>query len=161
MNSYRIGRRVLAWVTVCFLSLAAGCASLVSDVDPPKVTMESFRSLPSDSGAPRFEIELRVQNPNKEPLDIVGISYGIEILNRELVSGVTNEVPRIEAYSEGIVTLEASLQMFELLRLLAGLGTAPADELDYRFSAKIDFKGLVPTQRVEEKGQINLGAHAH
>lgn len=160
MNSYRLPRGTLAILLVCLASLAAGCASLVSDVDPPKVTMDSFRSLPSDSGAPRFEIKLRVQNPNKEPLDIVGISYGIEILNRELVSGVTNDVPRIESYGEGVVTLEASLQMFQLLRLLAGLGTAPTEELDYRFSAKIDFKGLVPTQRVEETGQINLGAQA-
>lgn len=160
MITHRYARTALSLLLLCLLGAAAGCASLVSDMDPPKVTMESFRSLPSDSGAPRFEIKLRVQNPNKEPLDIVGISYGIEILNRELVSGVTNDVPRIDAYSEGIVTLDASLQMFELLRLLAGLGTAPADELDYRFSAKIDFKGLVPTQRVEETGQINLGAQA-
>ncbi len=160
MNSYHLARGALSLLLVCLLGAAGGCSTLVSDMDPPKVTMDSFRSLPSDSGAPRFEIKLRVQNPNKEPLDIVGISYGIEILNRELVSGVTNDVPRIEAYSEDVVTLEASLQMFELLRLLAGLGAAPADELDYRFSAKIDFRGLVPTQRVEETGQINLGAHA-
>lgn len=148
---------LLALVIMLFLS---GCASLVADVDPPKVTMESFRSLPGDSGAPRFEIKLRVQNPNKDALNIVGISYGIEVLGKELVSGVTNDVPRIDAYGEGIVTLDASLQMFQLLRLLASLGTAPTDALDYRFTAKIDFEGLVPTQRVEETGQIDLGASA-
>jgi len=151
----RIAARALCLLLLCFLS---ACASLVSDVDPPRVTMESFRGLPSDSGAPRFEIKLRVQNPNKDPLEIVGISYGIEILGRELVSGVTNEVPHIPAYGEDVVTLHASLQMFELLRLLAGIGTASTDALEYRFTAKIDFEGLVPTQRVEETGTINLGA---
>ena len=33
---------------------------------------------------------------------------------------------------------------------------AEADELTYRFTAKIDFKGLIPTQRVEEEGLISL-----
>lgn len=159
MNSLRFIGKSLWPLLVLFASVfLAGCASLVADVDPPKVTMESFRSLPGESGAPRFEIKLRVQNPNKDPLNIVGISYGIEVLGKELISGVSNDVPHIDAYGEGIVTLDASLQMFQLLRLLASLGSAPTDALDYRFTAKIDFEGLVPTQRVEETGQINLGA---
>lgn len=140
------------------LGLLTACAGLVEESDPPKVTLESFRSLPGTEGAPRFEIKLRVINPNAQPLDIVGISYSIALLDRELISGVSNDVPRIEPYSEEVVTLEASLQLFELLRLLASLGRSSSTEvaLDYRFSAKIDFKGLVPTQRIEDTGEISL-----
>jgi LEA14-like dessication related protein len=133
-----------------------GCASLQSEVDPPKVSLESFESLPSEGGTPRFRIKLRVSNPNKQSLDIAGISYSIELLDRELVSGVTNEVPLIEGYTEEVVTLDATLQLFQLLRLLAGLGRTPSDVLDYRFSAKIDFNGFIPTQRIEETGEIKL-----
>ena len=63
-------------------------------------------------------------NPNEQPLDIVGISYSIELMDKELISGVTNDVPRIEGYAEGVVTLDANLQLFELLRLLASVGTS-------------------------------------
>ena len=136
--------------------LLGGCAGLQSDLDPPKVSLESFRGLPSESGAPRFEIKLRVMNPNKQPLDIAGISYSIDLLGKELIAGVTNDVPLIEGYSEEIVTIEAGLQLFELLRLLAGLGRSQTEALDYRFSAKIDFNGFIPTQRIEETGQISL-----
>jgi len=97
-----------------------------------------------------------VANPNKQTLDIAGISYSVELLGREVISGVTNNVPTIEGYSEEIVTLEASLQLFQLLRLLSGLDRTQADALDYRFSAKIDFNGFVPTQRIEETGEITL-----
>lgn len=142
---------LLAW-----LLLAAGCATLTTPMDPPVVTLDSFASLPSEGGGPRFEIKLRVQNPNEQRLDISGISYGIALAGTEVISGVTNDVPVIEGYSEGVVTLEANLQLFQLLRLLASLGQADTDELTYRFAAKIDFKGLVPTQRVEETGQISL-----
>jgi len=133
-----------------------GCASLTPKMDPPKVTLESFKSVPSDSGAPRFEIKLRVQNPNEQSLNITGISYGIELLGREVMSGVTNDVPVIEGYSEGVVSLEASIQLLQVLRLMASLGQAESDALEYRFTAKIDFSGLVPTQRIEETGQVNL-----
>jgi len=136
--------------------MLSACATLTSDVDPPKVTMESFRSIASESGTPRFEIKLRVTNPNKQPLDVAGIGYSVEIQGKELVSGVTNDVPLVEAYSEEMVTLEASLQLFQLLRLVTSLATVESDALAYRFSAKIDFKGFTPTQRIEETGTISL-----
>ena len=137
-------------------ALLNGCASMMTERDPPKVTLESFRSLPSEGGAPRFEIKLRVLNPNEQPLDIVGVSYSIELLDKELISGVTSDVPLIEGYSEGVVTLNASLQLFEVLRLLARVGSQPTDELGYRFTAKIDFGGFMPTQRIVETGEITL-----
>ena len=139
-----------------WLLMLSACATLTSEVDPPKVTMESFRSIASESGTPRFEIKLRVTNPNKQPLDVAGIGYSVEIQGKELVSGVTNDVPLVEAYSEEVVTLEASLQLFQLLRLVTSLATVESAALAYRFSAKIDFRGFTPTQRIEETGTISL-----
>ena len=144
-------------ILVLWLFTVYGCATITSQLDPPKVTLESFRNIPTEGGAPRFEIKLRISNPNTQTLDIAGISYSVELLDRELVSGVTNEIPVIEGYSEEVVTLEAGLQLFQLLRLLTSLGTTTTDALQYRFSAKIDFNGFVPTQRIEETGEINLG----
>ena len=63
---------------------------------------------------------------------------------------------KIDGYSEGVVTLDSSLQLFQLLKLLASLGQNLGEDLEYRLSAKIDFRGLVPTQWVEETGTIDL-----
>lgn len=141
---------------IFLFALSTGCANIGPEMDPPRVTVESVDSLPSSTGGPRFKINLRVSNPNKQTLDIAGISYSIAILDRELVSGVTNDVPVIEGYSEEVVTLEAGINMFQFLRLLAGLGKNSSQSLEYRFSAKIDFNGFVPTQRVEESGVFNF-----
>lgn len=150
------GRRL--WLAALLLGAMqmAGCAGLGAPSDPPRVSLVSLRGVPGEGGAPRFEIRLRVQNPNKQALDIVGIAYSIEVMGRELVTGVTSEVPVIPAYGEEVVTLIADLQLFQLLRLLASVGSEQAEALDYRFKAKIDFAGLVPTQHIEEKGQVNL-----
>ena len=83
---------------LCLLGLAfllTACASITPEFDPPKVNLESFRALPSEGGAPRFELKLRIANPNTQSLDIAGISYSVDVLDRELISGVTNEVPLI------------------------------------------------------------------
>lgn len=144
-------------ITAAWLALlVSGCASLSTPMDPPNVSLDSFSSLPAEGGGPRFLIKLRVQNPNEQKLDIVGVSYGIELAGQEVLTGVSNDIPVIDGYSEGVVSLEASLKLLQMLRLLASLGQTEADELTYRFTAKIDFKGLIPTQRVEEVGQIKL-----
>ncbi|MFT4825929.1 MAG: LEA14-like dessication related protein [Cryomorphaceae bacterium] len=145
---------LVSLIIVC-LSLAS-CASFRPHFDPPKVTVESVKSLPSEDIGPRFEIKLRVSNPSSQTLDIAGISYTIDFLGRELVSGVTSDIPIIEAYSEEVVTLEAGVNMFQVLRVLASLGKASAESLEYRFAAKIDFNGFIPTQRVEEVGVLSL-----
>lgn len=144
------------FILFCAFALVGACANLTADIDPPRVTVESVESLPGNSGGPRFEIKLRVANPNKQTLDIAGISYSIELLGKELVSGVTNDVPVIEGYSEEVVTLEAGINLFQFIRLIADLGTNTSDALEYRFLAKIDFNGFLPTQRIEESGVLDL-----
>jgi LEA14-like dessication related protein len=145
-----------AVLIVLALVLLAGCAHLTPELDPPTINVLSFKSLPSDVGTPRFEIKLRVLNPNKQTLDIAGISYSVAFLDRELITGVTNEVAPIAGYGEGVVTLDAQLQLLELVRLMTSLGSAGSRPLAYRFSAKIDFNGFLPTQHIEETGEIKL-----
>jgi hypothetical protein len=151
-----MNRKFFAYSFAILFLLLAGCAGLNPEMDPPRVSVESFRALPSENIGPRFEIKLRVANPNKQSLDIVGISYTIAVLEKEILSGVTNEVPLLGPYSEEVVTLEAGINMFQMLRLLTSLGREPTDALAYKFSAKIDFNGFIPTQRVEEEGEFSL-----
>ena len=123
-------KKVLFTALMITVFAVGGCAGLTPEMDPPKVTVESVEGLPSSGGGPRFKIKLRVTNPNKQTLDIAGISYSIEVLDRELLSGVTNDVPVIEGYSEEIVTLEAGINLFQFLRLLACLGKITTNKLD-------------------------------
>lgn len=149
-------KRFSSFLAFGLLVFVSACATL-TDFDPPRVTMDSLRVLPTEGSVPRFEIKLRVSNPNTAALDIAGVSYSLELLGRELLHGVTRDVRKIEGYSEDVITLEASVQMLQVLRLLANFGTQLDQPLEYRFLAKVDFNGLTPTQRVEETGEITLG----
>ncbi|NND67084.1 MAG: LEA type 2 family protein [Halioglobus sp.] len=152
-----VSRRAVQSLFVLLVVLGLNaCATFYGEMDPPSISIEDVSAVPAESGIPRFEVVLNVVNPNKRALDIAGIAYSLEILGKELVMGVTDEVPRIEGYSEEKVTLQAGVQLVGILRLMAALGTTPSEEVDYRFSAKIDFEGFLPTQRVEETGKISL-----
>ncbi len=155
MHFRNVDRVVKALFLAVFAAMA-GCATVMPEMDPPRVSFENIRSLPAEGAGPRFEITLRIANPNEQSLDIAGISYSMDILDKELISGVTNEVPVIEGYTEEVVTLEAGINLFDVLRLVSGLGDSSLEALEYRFRAKIAFRGLVPTQRIEESGTIDL-----
>jgi LEA14-like dessication related protein len=143
-------------VLVAFVCVLGGCATLAPAIDPPRVSLVSLRPVPGSGVAPDFEIKLKVVNPNNLALDIAGISYAVEIQGQELLTGVSNDLPRIGAYEEGTATLIASIDGFRLLRLLATVSREEARALDYSLRAKIDFGGLIPTQRIEESGVIDL-----
>ena len=151
-----MSRRCSALLLALLLACLGGCASLLGERDPPRVSVDQLRLLPAQGSGPRFAITLRIANPNRQALSIAGISYSLALLEKEVISGVTAQVPRIGPYQEETVTLEAGLDLLQVLRLLAELGRPRDAPLDYRFAAKIDFHGLVPTRRVEERGSITL-----
>ena len=76
--------------------------------ETPSVTFTSFRLLPSSGLTPEFEIGLRVTNPNAQALKLRGLAYTASLDGRELIKGVANDLPVIEAYGTGDVTLTAA-----------------------------------------------------
>ena len=153
MSETAVKRKPIAMPGVlCLFALLAGCATLPSNFKQPGVTVVSITPRVLNSMTPEFDILLRVSNPNRTALDIVGLSYEVRLADRKLVEGVANELPRIEAYGEEDVSLRARADLFGALDLLARLLENPGVPLDYEFSAEIDIGALYPTVKVERAG---------
>ncbi len=148
--------------TCCLYLLAAailsGCAGLRPGYETPTVTVNAFRTLPSGGALPSFEIGLEVINPNREPLELAGISYTISLDGHDIIKGVGNELPVIEAYGTGQVTVTATANLLAGARLIADLMSSPKDSFDYRFLAKLDPGAFRPTIRVEDSGTLSAGS---
>jgi LEA14-like dessication related protein len=138
------------------LALLAGCGALRPGYETPTVTISSFRSLPSESGMPSFEIGLRVLNPNRDPLKLVGASYTVSIEGHDLINGVANDLPVIEGYGEGMFTLTAAADLLAGARFVADLLRSEKDRVRYELEAKLDVGGLRPNIRVTDAGEIAL-----
>jgi LEA14-like dessication related protein len=143
--------------TLLMLLSLAGCASMQPGYETPTVTVKSFRALPATGTLPNFEIGLEVLNPNEEELKLAGISYTISLEGHEIIKGVGNDLPVIEGYGTGTVTLTASASLFAGIRLFTDLMQTPKDTFEYGFEAKLDPGGFRPAVRVKDSGTISAG----
>lgn len=139
------------------LFLASGCASLPPVFQKPEVHLVRLQPLPSRGMEQRFSIGLRVSNPNRTEMKVRGISYSLSLQGHQVVSGVANDIPRIAAYSEATLDLEAATDLLGSLRAIVDLLSRPGEAVKYELTTKIDtgWWGLPVT--VVEAGTIDLG----
>ncbi len=139
------------------LLFASGCAHLRMDFEEPEVKLTSLRMLPHEGLEQRFEIGLKVSNPNRVALNLVGMSYRLELRDYDILSGVARDIPEIPAYAEVPVVLYASVNLIGGMRLIRSLLAEPDDSIEYLLSMKLDIDStLLPSVRLEEKGAIAL-----
>ena len=150
-----LGRRGIALVgLLLMLAGLAGCVSIPSDFKDPGVAVVSITPRLLNSMTPEFDILLRVSNPNREALEIRGLSYQVRLGDRKVVEGVANELPRIEAFGEEDVTLSARADLFGALDVFTRLMNNPNAPLDYAFDAEIDIGALYPMVKVSRAGTL-------
>ena len=147
-------RLTIAIVTAAVL--LAGCAGLTPGWETPTVTVKSVRAIPSQGVLPEFEIDLHVVNPNREKLKLAGVSYTVSLEGHELIKGVGNDLPVIEGYGEGDITLNASADLFAGVGLIRELMSTQKNTLSYEFEAKLDPGALRPSIRVKDTGKVSL-----
>jgi len=145
-----------AMLLILLAVVLQGCAGLRPGYETPTVTVSSFRALPSEGGMPSFAIGLRVINPNREPLELVGVSYTVSLEGHEIIKGVGNELPVIDAYGEGEFNLTASANLFAGIRLITDLMRNDRDSFRYELEAKLDIGAFRPAIRVRDAGEISL-----
>lgn len=140
---------------VLFLFLLSGCAAMQTGYDSPTVSLTSFRLIPGESIVPKFEIGLRIINPNRDALELEGLFYNITIDNNKILAGVANELPIVEGYGEEDILLEASVDVLGGAKLLQSLINGPKDSFYYGFNAKLDLGSLKPPLRISEQGEFS------
>ncbi len=142
------------------VTLVAGCTGMRPGFETPTVTITSFRALPAQGVVPQFEIGLQVINPNREALNLDGVSYTVSIEGKELVKGVSNELPVIEGYGTGDISLTAAPNLIAGVRLITDLMSGPRDTFSYALEAKLDVGTFIPAIRVRDEGEISLRPEA-
>ena len=136
--------------------LVQACAGLGPGYETPTVTVSSFKTIPSEGAMPAFAIGLRVINPNREPLKLVGVAYTVSLEGHEVIKGVGSDLPVIDAYGEGEFELTAAANLFAGIRLITDLMSRQRDSFNYELEAKLDIGAFRPAIRVRDSGQIDL-----
>ncbi len=138
--------------------LLAGCAGMQRDFQEPEVHLTRITPIAGTGLEQRFLVGLRVINPNRDALNVTGLSYSVSLQGQKVVSGVSSNLPRVPGYGEAEVELEASTNLLAGVRLLADLMSRPADAIDYELEARLDVGRFALPLRIRDSGAIRLGA---
>ncbi len=142
---------------VIVMSAVISACATVPDYDSPTVSVTSFSMLPAGTMTPRFRIGLHIVNPNRIPLELEGIAYTVYIEDHKILTGASNELPVIEPYGEGDITLYGITNIMGSIGLLSDLIHSPRNNYHYKIDAKLAPAGRVPDIRLIDEGSVHLG----
>jgi LEA14-like dessication related protein len=119
------------------LLLLCGCASLQPYPESPRVSLVSIQPLDMQMLEQRFVLELRIQNPNRVAIPVQGLSYALEINQREFAYGVSQQAVTIPPYGEALLQVEVVSNLLNIMRQLQQLGETSDGGLEYRLHGRI------------------------
>lgn len=125
---------VVALITLA-LTASFGCAQLTQGLTPPEVTLVDLRPLPGGNLEQRFEIKLRVLNPNDVALSSDGVDLELNVNGRRLARALSSESFSIPRLGDDIVVLVATTHLLDIFR--QALALSDAGTLDYEMNGKI------------------------
>jgi LEA14-like dessication related protein len=137
------------------LFLVAGCTTLRPGFETPSVDVTSFRMLPSQTLTPRFEIGMRIVNPNAVRLNLRGMSYKVFLNDYQVVDGAANDLPVVPAYGDAEFKVTATVGLIESMRFVNDMLQNSRGQIAYHIKAKLDIGAMVPSIRVEKSGSFS------
>jgi LEA14-like dessication related protein len=147
--------RMLVPLTVLCLT---ACATMPPDIEPPKISIANIALKDVAVFEQRFDVQLRIQNPNDQELGINGLRFDIELNDKEFGSGMSGQQVKVPRFESDVVNVEVITGLGSFLRQFQELNKSGVDKLRYRLkgtafvvspsSFKLPF---------DEKGEVDLG----
>ena len=148
-------RRSLLTVPIIVVALAlTACASLQRP-EPVQVTVADIESLPAGGLEWRMMVRLRAQNPNGVPVEYDGVYLKLDVLDRTVATGVSNERGSIPRFGESIISVPLTVSMLRLMGDVLGMFGKPVDRITYKLDGKLDGPVFGST-RFQAQGELPL-----
>lgn len=148
--------RLRGFVLLFAALLASACASLAS-LEPPEVRVSSLKMLENEPGMleQRFEVGLRVLNPNNRDIAVDGVDFELDVNDRRLARGVSSEGFTLPALGEMTTSVVVTTSLLDLLRQAYNLSLRGGETLDYQLNGRLHLaSGLVRTIPFDYSGTL-------
>ncbi|CAD6515887.1 hypothetical protein LMG28727_01220 [Paraburkholderia kirstenboschensis] len=153
--------RVAALCAVFALTVS-GCAGFFGG-DPLRVSVAGIEPIESQGFEMRFNVKLRVQNPNDSAVSFNGVSLDLELNGKPFASGVSDQSGTVPRFGETVVNVPLTVPAFAAVRqafAFAGAmqgGAAQSGQIPYILRGKLA-GGLTGTTRFVDQGALSLPA---
>jgi LEA14-like dessication related protein len=147
--------RCLSVTLVLFASVLLGaCATLSPYKESPRVSLVSIQPQQMGVLEQRFGLQLRILNPNDVAIPVEGLSYTIEINNREFAYGVSRQAVEIPAFGEALLDVDVVSNLLNVVQQLQALNGETRSSLDYRLSGKISLADSPASLPFDYSGEL-------
>lgn len=120
--------RVARLIALPLLLLGAACTS--TQPIPPQVFISDLRLLDSSVFEQRFQIDLRIGNPNDFALPLDGLTFDLDVNGADFASGFSNQSVTVPRLGEAVLSVTASTTLVDLVQQMVLL--AERGDLTYR-----------------------------
>jgi len=124
-------------VLLLLVALAAGCAGLHAYREPPRVSLVSIQPGEMNVLEQRYQLQLRIMNPNDEALPVAGMQYALQINGREFAYGLSRQPVSIPAYGEAVLDVDLVSNLLGMLQQLQEMSVETHESLKYRLKGSI------------------------
>ena len=157
-RSWPVRRALATGLAVALLAaVMAGCAGLERlRPEAPYVTLAGLRMLDLSLFEQRFEVALRMRNPNGFALPIQGLRYQLEVNGASFAKGASGEGVNLPAYGEEVLRLTVVSDLGSTLAQIRRWQQDPPDDLSYRLTGSVDVGSLAPSLPFDVAGNVAL-----
>lgn len=148
-------RAVRCFLAAVSIACIAGCAGLTGR-EPLRVNVAGLEPLAGEGLEMRFNVKLRIQNPNDTPLEFQGVSLQLDLNGKPFASGVSDETGVVPRFGETVLSVPLTVPAFTALRqAFAFAGGAAAGRIPYELRGKLAGASLGGTRFVDQ-GELSL-----
>ncbi|CAB3688466.1 hypothetical protein LMG22037_02852 [Paraburkholderia phenoliruptrix] len=149
-------RRTAVWCAlVTFALTLTACAGLFGG-DPLRVNVAGIEPLEGQGLEMRFNVKLRVQNPNDSAVSFNGVSLDLDLNGKSFASGVSDQSGTVPRFGETVLNVPLTVPAFAAVRqAFAFAGAAESGQVPYVLRGKLA-GGPFGTTRFIDQGTLSL-----
>lgn len=143
------------FVVLLIVLLLGGC-SLVGTHDPLQVDLAGMEPIPGEGLEMRFNLKLRVQNPNEDAVHYSGVALELDLNDLPLASGVSSQGGTVAGFGEQLIEVPVTISAFSVLRQAWNItGGSPIQNVPYALRGKLG-GGFWGTRRFTDAGVLSI-----
>lgn len=139
MSPAHTGAKGLTGALLAVLLFAVAACGTAEPV-PPQVRVVDLRLIDSSVFEQRFEIDLRIGNPNDFALPLDGLTFDLEVNGAAFARGFSDQRVTIPRLGEGLVSVSASTTLMDMVQQMLLL--AERGDLTYRLTGQAFLNSL-------------------
>jgi LEA14-like dessication related protein len=137
--------------------LLAACSTMPKEYETLVVHIADMTPKDMAIFEQRFNIKLRIQNPNDVEFSITGLRFDIELNDRAFANGMSGQRVLVPRFGSEVVETEVFTTLGSFLRQVQELNKAGGQKVRYRLkgTAFVDAPGTFKAP-FDEQGEIDL-----